>query len=181
MSAGRYQVGPQTFVILRCQVFDAEGEAASVAEVDGYVIGMGQLLPQVETALEGHFAGEHVQITLAEKDAYGRRDPTRIVEVDRSDFPENVAPGERFELENLEGGLLVVHVLDVQPDYVVLDMNHPLAGQEVSFQVEIQEVRPATQEEIEAAEACLTEDAEYVRADVPDVSASSLLRPRASR
>jgi FKBP-type peptidyl-prolyl cis-trans isomerase SlyD len=171
-----YQVGPETFVTLSCQVFDAEGESASNAEVSAFVFGMGSLLPSVEEALEGHVAGETVEVVLPPERAYGGRDPQGILEVDRSEFPESVAPGDRFEVENDAGGLLVVHILDVQDDLVVVDTNHPLSGQEIKFRLEIQDVRPASKEEIEAAEANLAEDIEYLEADVPDITPGSLIR-----
>lgn len=173
-----YQVGPETFVTLGFQVFDAEGEAASEPEVMGTVFGMGGLLPGVERAIEGKKEGDEIEIVLAPHDAYGKRDPKGILEVDRSEFPQAVAVGDRFELENDVGGLLVVHVLDVQDEVVVIDTNHPLADQEVKFVVKIQEVRPASREEMEAQEALLDEDTQYLAAEAPDISPASLIRGR---
>lgn len=173
-----FQVGPETFVTLGFQVFDAEGEAASQPEVMGTVFGMGGLLPGVERAIEGKKQGDEIEIVLASKEAYGKRDPKGILEVDRSEFPKTVSVGDRFELENDAGGVLVVHVLDVQDEVVVIDTNHPLADQEVKFVVEIQEVRPATREEIEAQEALLDEDSQYLSAEVPDISPANLIRGR---
>lgn len=176
-----FQVGPETFVTARVVVFDAEEEEACAPEVTGFVFGMGQLLGPVEQALEGRRAGEVVEVRLGEKDGFGARDPRRILEVDRAEFPPEVSPGDRFEVENLEGGVLVLQVLDVGSDLVVVDTNHPLSGQEVKFLVEIQEVRPASSEELEAAEALLQEDQEYLSSQsgngsVPDVSAAALIR-----
>lgn len=185
MNSATFQVGPQTFVVLRVQVFDAEGEPAGEPEVVPVVAGMGQMLPKVEAALDGRRAGERLELVLGLEDAYGPRNAQRIIEVDRGDFPEDVHPGDRFELENLEGDILVVHVLDVQPDCVVLDTNHPLAGQEVKFALEIQEVRPATPDEIAAAEAVLEEQDVSTngenRDEIPHVRASRLIRGPSSR
>lgn len=171
-----YQVGPETFLTLRCSVFDAEGEAASEPETLGVVFGLGQLLGEIETRLEGRRQGERVDVHLKASQAFGRREASRVLEVDRSDFPPDVKEGDRFEVENDQGGLLVVHVLDVRDDLVVLDTNHPLADQDVSFSIEILEVRPATADELEAAEELLNEDLSYLSADLPDVSLRSLLR-----
>jgi FKBP-type peptidyl-prolyl cis-trans isomerase SlyD len=66
-----------------------------------------------------------------------------------------VAPGDRFEVENEDGALLVFRVLDVGPAAVTVDMNHPLAGQRVTFDISIRAVRPATNAEIVAAEKAL--------------------------
>ncbi len=184
-----YQVGPETFVTLRYQVFDAEGEAASEAEVLGCVFGMGGLLPEVERAMDGKLEGDRLQLKLDEKQAYGARDASKILEVDRGDFPPDVAAGDRFEVENEAGGLLVLHVLDVQDDLVVVDTNHPLSGQEVGISLEVLEVRPASHEEIESALLCLQDDAEEAQATKeasggepdgprPDVRPVDLLRRR---
>jgi len=176
-----YQVGPETFLTLKYQVFDAEGEAASEPEIVASLFGLGQLIPGVESALEGHSEGETVEVTLKPKDAFGERDPKSILEVDRGDFPDDVSPGDRFDVENEEGGLLVLHVLDVQDDLVVVDTNHPLADQEVKFSVEILEVRPASSEEISAFEAEMEEEGGALNPGVPLVSAESLIRGATKR
>lgn len=145
------------FLSLRSQVFDAEGESASEPEVTAVLFAMGQLQPRVEQALDGRLSGDVVEVKADVSEAFGKRDPARIVEVDRDEFPDHVAAGERFELESLEGSVIVTQVLDVTEDRVVLDMNHPLADQQVLFRIEILEVRPATTEELEAAELSLQE------------------------
>jgi FKBP-type peptidyl-prolyl cis-trans isomerase SlyD len=171
-----FQVGPETFVTLAFQVFDAEGEPASGAEIVGVVFGMGGLLPAVDRAIEGKSEGDTVEVVLQPAEAYGKRDPRAIVEVDRGDFPTSVAPGDRFEMENDEGGILVVHVLDVQDDVVVMDTNHPLAGQEIHIRLEIQEVRPATSEELAASEALLDEDSIGISPGAAPISPERLIR-----
>src|SRR5690606_4831071 len=123
--------------------------------------GMGGLLPRLEQALEGKREGDVVEVVLEADDAFGRRAASGILEVDRGEFPPDVSPGDRLELENEQGGLLVAHVLDVQDEIVVLDTNHPLADQDVKFRLEIQEVRPATGEEIVAQEEQMNEDVRF--------------------
>lgn len=171
-----FQVGPETFLTLEVRVFDAEGEPASEPEVLGVVFGMGGLLPAVDRALDGRSEGETVEVILPPGEAYGERKASAILEVDRSEFPEDVAVGDRFEVENEDGGLLVVHILDVNEEVVVMDTNHPLSDQEVKIQVQIREVRPATSEEISAAEAFLEEEVSYMKAEVPDISPARLIR-----
>jgi FKBP-type peptidyl-prolyl cis-trans isomerase SlyD len=171
-----YQVGPETFLTLEVRVFDAEGEPASEPEILGVVFGMGGLLPGIDQALEGHLEGETVEVVLPAADAYGERKASAILEVDRAEFPDDVAVGDRFEVENEDGGILVVHILDVQDELVVMDTNHPLSDQEVKIQVQIREVRPATSEEISSAEAFLEEEISYSLAEVPDISPASLIR-----
>ena len=147
-----FQVGPETFVTVSSEVLDAEGETAGAAEVLGFVFGRGLLFPRIEQALEGRIAGDCVSVKLDPRDAFGQRDPAAILAVAREDFPDDVAAGDRFEVENDAGGMLVVHVLDVSENEVHIDTNHPLSGQVVTMQVTILEVRVATAEEQAAAE-----------------------------
>jgi FKBP-type peptidyl-prolyl cis-trans isomerase SlyD len=113
----------------------------------------------LEQALEGRMAGQRHHVELRADSAYGPRDEGAIVEVDPEEFPPDVAAGDRYEVENAAGALLIVRVLDVGPSAVTIDLNHPLAGQRVHFDVEITAVRPATHSEIEAAEKSLESQA----------------------
>jgi FKBP-type peptidyl-prolyl cis-trans isomerase SlyD len=173
----KFQVGPSTFYVLSYQAFDADDEPASEPEVIGAVFGTGQILPSVESVLEGKMAGDRVDVRLPPGIEFGARQAASILEVDRADFPEDVAPGDRFELENAAGDLLVAHVLEVQGDLVVIDTNHPLADQEVLLRGQLLEVRPASSEELRAAELALEEDLALLNASPPDVGVGALLRP----
>ncbi|HEX6766829.1 MAG TPA: peptidylprolyl isomerase [Polyangiaceae bacterium] len=160
MSRG-YQLGPGVWTRLRYRVFDAEGEALEANAVEtGCVFGYGALLPALEAALEGKPAGFRSSIELAPKDAFGNRDPSLQLEVSREEFPPDVAPGDRFEAEQSDGTPLVLQVLEVSDTSVLLDLNHPLAGQRVRFEVEVLEARPASREELALAEARLDDPGE---------------------
>jgi FKBP-type peptidyl-prolyl cis-trans isomerase SlyD len=149
-SARSFQVGPDTRVGVRYSVFDAEGDLVETSTLEA-VFGYGELLPAAEQAIQGLRVGERRSLELGPEQAYGRRDQQAIIEVDREDFPPDVAPGDRFEAESAGGGVVMLHVLEVLDDAVVLDTNHPLAGQKVRIELEITSVRPATAEEIEEA------------------------------
>ncbi len=147
-----YQVGPGMFVELAYQVRDSEGESVGPDDaLLNVVFGMGQLLPKVEDSIAGKCAGQTASLRLGERDAYGPRDPEAVVEVERSEFPEDVAAGDFFEVENPDGELLVLRVLEVLDDGVRVDLNHPLAGQDLDVTVSVKSVRPATQEELAIA------------------------------
>lgn len=152
----RYQVGPDTFVTLDYAAFDAEGDpvATGTSHLE-VVFGRGQLLPAVERAIEGLSPGDRRTVVLRPEEAFGRRKPGAVLEVDRGEFPEDVAPGDRFEMENEAGAVLVLQVLDVGPDAVYLDLNHPLAGQDIRVDLAVLGVRPATSEELDAADRAL--------------------------
>jgi FKBP-type peptidyl-prolyl cis-trans isomerase SlyD len=149
------------WVRLRVVVCDAEGapvqdEPSEIAFVFGYAA----LLPALESSLEGLPRGARKSVTLKAEDAFGKRDPQAVLEVLRDEFPEDVAEGDVFDAEEAgdQAGSVspvLLRVLSVTPDSVILDRNHPLAGQRVRFDVEVLEVRPAEPEEISAAEAAL--------------------------
>ncbi len=149
-----FRIGPGMFARLSYRVFDAEQELVDESDPASpmpVVVGYGQLLPALERALDGLAAGERCTAVLAPRDAYGSRDPHAIIEVDRADFPPDVAAGDRFEAERDDGAVVVLQVIDVAEDLVVLDTNHPLAGQRVQYEVDVLEVRPATAEELDRA------------------------------
>lgn len=153
------QLGPGVWARLRYRVFDAEGEALEPAPVEtGLVFGYGALLPALEAALAGKTAGARVVLELRPRQAFGERDPALVAEVAREEFPPGVAPGDSYEFEREDGTTVVLSVLDVTESGVVLDLNHPLAGQRVRFEVEVLEARPASADELSLAEARLGED-----------------------
>lgn len=175
-----FQVGPEMWVRLRVVIRDAEGEVVQDEPTEAsFVFGYGALLPALESGIEGLPEGAKKSLRLKPVDAFGERDPKAVLEVLRDEFPDDVAPGDVFDAEEEEGGpapagaLVLLRVLEVTPEYVVLDRNHPLAGQKVQFDVEVLEVRPADEAEILAAEeAILTQD----EAEPALIPAASLLR-----
>jgi FKBP-type peptidyl-prolyl cis-trans isomerase SlyD len=154
-----FALGPGVWTRLSYRVHDAEGEVVEGAGGElGFVFGYGVLLPALEARLEGLTAGSRMSIELAARDAYGERDAARQIEVSREEFPADVAAGDRFELEGDDGSELVTSVLAVSEDLVVLDLNHPLAGQKIRFDIEVLDARAATPEELEIAESALLAD-----------------------
>ena len=151
-----YQLGPGVWTRLRYRVFDAEGEIVEGAGGEtGFVFGYGALLPALEAALEGLAVGMSRSVELPPEEAYGKRRAELELEVARDDFPPEVAPGDRYELEREDGTEVVVQVLAVSDEGVIVDFNHPLAGQKIRYELEVLEARAATPEEIELAEAAL--------------------------
>jgi FKBP-type peptidyl-prolyl cis-trans isomerase 2 len=90
-------------------------------------------------------------VKLSAGQAFGARDPSAILELDRDEFPADIAAGDEFEAENDEGDSVPLVVLEVGDDFVVVDMNHPLAGQSVTLWLCVEAVRPALTAEIEEA------------------------------
>lgn len=169
-----FQVGPGMWVRLKYRAFDEDDEPVEQLDQEvEYVHGYGALLPELETVLDAQSEGAKRTVRLGAKRAFGPRRNDRIVEFDRGEFPPEVAPGDHFDAEGEDGHVLVLRVLEVREDAVVVDLNHPLAGQDVRFELEVLGVRPATPEEISLAEATLQADGP---ADGTLISAERLLR-----
>lgn len=109
-----------------------------------YLHGSGELPPAVEDALDGQETGFSAEVSLPAGEAFGAYDPGGIVTVPRSEFPEEeaLAVGMWVELdvEDADGAeqeSLETRIVEVNADAVVLDANHPLAGQAVTFKVQV--------------------------------------------
>ena len=115
-----------------------------------YVHGSGaDLFPKIEQVLEGRNVGDRVTVTLTPADAFGDRDPKLAF----TDDLENTSPelrrvGAEFEAQNAKGESIVLTVTCIENGKITVDANHPLAGQTISFDVTVQDIRNATPEEI---------------------------------
>ena len=116
-----------------------------------YIHGQGNIIPGLEKALEGREAGEKLQVRVEPAEGYGVRDEQLVQKVPRRSFSgvKDVQPGMQFHAQTSGGHTRVVTVTGVAGDLVTVDANHPLAGQHLTFDVEITEVRDATEEELE--------------------------------
>ena len=157
------KIEANSFVALECTLRD---EAGDPIDGDGgeddlveYVHGYGMLVPGLETALLGLGEGDAREIYVPPASGYGERDEELVMEVDRSDFPhpEDVAEGDEFVAESPDGESQAMRVVEVRPDSVIVDANHPLAGMALRYFVKVRLVRPATDEEIEKAARELSE------------------------
>ena len=114
------------------------------------LLGHGQLIPGLETALEGHEAGETLQVEVAAADGYGERQEDQIQRMSKKYFPQanRLKPGMVTVLKLKDGGQRAVTVHKVGMSAIDVDMNHPMAGKALHFDVAIGDVRDATEEEI---------------------------------
>ncbi|HLV26252.1 MAG TPA: peptidylprolyl isomerase [Gemmatimonadales bacterium] len=105
-------------------------------------LGSSQLIPGFENALLGMQTGEERRVTIPADEAYGQRREELILEVPRDKFPPTIEPeiGKQLRMTQ-EGHDFVVVVQDIRDDLVMLDANHPLAGKELTFELELVEVR----------------------------------------
>lgn len=116
-----------------------------------YLHGAKNIIEGLEKALDGKKAGDAVSVAISPEEGYGARDDNRIQEVPKDMFEDQsqVKVGEQFMAQGPEGEQLTVTITEVTDDKVVVDGNHPLAGKNLNFEVEIKEVREATEEELE--------------------------------
>ena len=119
------------------------------------LLGHGQLIPGLEKALEDHEAGETIQATIAPADGYGEREEGQLQRVPKKYFHDakHLKPGMPTALALKEGGQRVVIVHKIGMSTVDVDLNHPMAGKTLDFDVALQEVRDATEEEIKHGHA----------------------------
>jgi FKBP-type peptidyl-prolyl cis-trans isomerase SlyD len=153
-------IAPDTVVTLAYVLFDARGEAvdrAGKGEPLTYVHGYAQIVPGLEKRIAGLRAGERRTFTLEAEEAFGERDEDAVFTIDREDIPqaERVSVGDEIAAEAPDGDTITMRVLEVRDDGVLVDANHPLAGQSVRFEVEVRAVRPASEAEIAEAQADL--------------------------
>ena len=106
-----------------------------------YTQGESQILPTLEQALSGHAVGDEIDVQIAAADGYGDHDPELRREVPAEQIPEEAREvGQVLVGQGPEGQPVQVTVHEVQGDSIVLDFNHPLAGQDLSFKVKVMSV-----------------------------------------
>lgn len=115
-----------------------------------YIQGAGNIIPGLERALEGEESGAQVNVTVQPDEGYGQRDENLKQQVPRNLFEgvDTLEPGMQFQAQT-EGGVQIITVAEVGDEQVLVDANHPLAGVTLNFDVNVVEVRDATEEELE--------------------------------
>jgi len=106
-----------------------------------FTLGSGEVIPGFEAAIQGMQPGDKKEVTIASDDAYGAHRSDWVLEIGREDFPDNIEPevGQQLQLSQ-EGQSFVVTVTDVSDASVTLDANHPLAGKDLTFELELVEI-----------------------------------------
>ena len=107
-----------------------------------FELGAGQIIPGLEAGVTGMEVGEKRSVRVEAAEAYGDRDPSRLHAVDKAQVPDNIPtePGTQLQVQTQDGQAMNVTVAEVTETEVILDANHPLAGQALTFDVELMEI-----------------------------------------
>jgi peptidylprolyl isomerase len=118
--------------------FDASPENAPLE----FTIGKGEVIPGFEQAVEGMSAGEKKTVTLSSDQAYGPHREEMVAEIERKNIPDDLKLeiGNQLEVTQENGHPFLVKITSLTEETVTLDANHPLAGQELVFDIELLEI-----------------------------------------
>jgi FKBP-type peptidyl-prolyl cis-trans isomerase SlyD len=146
------EIATNKVVTFHYKVADTQGsfsESSEGGDPVAYLHGRGNIVPGLENELRGKQAGDEFQVTVPPEDAYGHRDDTALQRVPIKHLirPGRLAPGKVVAI-NTERGEVPATVLKVGRFNVDVDLNHPLAGKTLVFDVKVVDVRDATEEEL---------------------------------
>ena len=146
------QIGKNKVVSIHYTLRDNDGNIIDSSDGGSpltYIQGIGNLIPGMEDGLEGKVKGDKLDIKVEPEKGYGVRNDELIQKVPRDSFGgEEVKAGMQFQAQTGHGNQ-VVTVTEIGLDSVTIDGNHPLAGIELNFAVEVMDIREATKEELE--------------------------------
>ena len=137
-----------------------DGDVVESSEEEGpleYLHGNGEIPEGLEKALEGKAVGDKVELTLPPEEAFGEYDVEALTTVPRSEFPKDaeietdqwIQVGVQMEDEEDDGEFEIeMRIVEINPEAVVLDANHPLAGKTIQYEVEVRELRQPTEEDL---------------------------------
>lgn len=147
-------VQQHSVVSIHYQLTDENKEVLDTSEGQDpltYLHGTGGLIPGLENQITGKSVGDSFQVVVQPAEGYGELDESLVQTVPMSAFEgvEKVAAGMQFRTQSQDGSTRVLTVISVEGDEVSIDMNHPLAGVTLCFDIEIVAIREATPEEIQ--------------------------------
>lgn len=116
-------------------VFDSSRERDPIQ----FKLGEQQVIPGFEKAVEGMEPGEKTEVTIPADEAYGQRNEEAVAAVERARLPEGLDPqvGQQLQMQGPEGQAMPVRVTDVDDENITVDANHPLAGKDLIFELEL--------------------------------------------
>jgi len=152
--SGAHAVGPGMVVAMHYDLYTAEAEKIETSKGGNpilFLFGDSSVLAALQEALDGKLAGDDFSVTIPHEKAYGRRYPDRMRRMPRKQIDggkkQTFRPGQVIHLRN-EQGPTHATIVKAGKFMIELDMNHPLAGVDLTFDVAIDTVRPASDEEL---------------------------------
>lgn len=149
------KIAQNRVVQMHYKLTDEEGRTIDTSEGRdplAYIQGIGNVIPGLEDALEGKSKGDKLEVTIAPEDGYGNRNEEMVQTVPKSGFKaegdEQLIAGMQVQIETNNGPSIAM-VTKIEDENVFLDLNHPLAGVTLNFDIEVVDVRASTDEEIE--------------------------------
>jgi len=120
------------------QVFDSSREREPLE----FTVGGGQMIEGFDKAVNGMLVGDNKQVTIPAKEAYGERNEEAVFKLPKTQLPEDLEPqvGMQLEANREDGQPQMLTIVGLEETEVVLDANHPLAGQDLIFDLELMEV-----------------------------------------
>ncbi|MBL8858037.1 MAG: peptidylprolyl isomerase [Planctomycetes bacterium] len=152
---------------------DEDGEVVEQSGADGpmsYLHGYGEIPSGLEARLDGVEVGAAFEVTLAPGEAFGDYDPEKILAVPRDQFPADaeIVPGDTITVSvaddedpDSETGEMDTRVVEISPEAIVLDANHPYAGKRMTFDLRVLSIRAASEEELAEHENDDEDDDEF--------------------
>jgi len=119
-------------------VFDSSYESDPLE----FTIGEGEIIPGFEDAVVGMQAGDKKNVAVTSEQAYGEYKEERKIEIERSQLPEDITPeiGMVLQMDTPNNRTLYVTIVDIGDENLTLDANHPLAGKDLNFEIELMEI-----------------------------------------
>lgn len=147
------EIAEKTYVEIEYTLTLESGQEIDKSPADqplGFITGAGQIIPGLEKALMGRAAGDSAKLVVEPEDAYGPVQDNLFQEIPRSQFPGDVEvkPGMAFEAQGPQGPFMITVAKVNDNDSVTIDLNHPMAGKQLHFDVNVVEVREPTADEL---------------------------------
>lgn len=146
------QIGKNSVVTLNYTLKTDDGKLIDESQ-DGsflYLHGHGGIIPGLESELEGRSVGDNFSAHIKPEDGYGIRDESMVQVVPREMFEEGhpVEEGVQFHAQSPEGDMITVIITKVDGDEITVDGNHPLASVALNFDITVEAIREASEEEL---------------------------------
>ncbi len=144
------KITQNTVVTLSFKAWDASGKLLEDGKTPRAYLhgGYHNTLPGIEAALEGQEKGFSTTIKLQPALAFGERDESLVTTIPKSEFPPGIKVGGQLEGTDDQGRRQIFTVMKIKGPNVHLDGNHPLAGQDLTFTLNVIDVRAASEEEV---------------------------------